>query len=178
MLQEVVHEQLVRRGAALDLDAQAHGQERLEFLADLLGLLQPRRSVRSDEVESLERLLVEVWRLRLDHLDGHDAQGPDVDLRAVLLLLDDFGRHPIWRSDHGGALRLGIRELSAEAEISWLGVSAIRFSFLGSHSCQALRLTNLNVPASIQKDVAGLDITMNNLLVVKVVQAAASLRIC
>lgn len=119
MLQELMIQQLLRASTRLDVDAQAHRQERLELFAQLLGLLEARRTVGGDEVQRLERLLVEVRRLRLDHLDGHDAERPNVHLGAVLLLLHHLGRHPVRRAHHGGALGLGLGELGAEAKVGW-----------------------------------------------------------
>lgn len=117
MLQKLMLAQLLGRRARLDVHAQAHAQETLELLAQLLRLLEARRAVRRNEVERLERLLVEVRRLRLDHFNRHDAQGPDVHFVAVLLLLYDFRCHPVRCADHGGALVALLRELGAEAEI-------------------------------------------------------------
>ena len=124
VLQEVVPAKLFRGCTALHVDAQAHTQERLQLLGQLLGLLKPGRAVRCDQVESLEGLFVQVWWLRLDHFDRHNAEGPDIDLRAILLLLDDFGCHPVWRTDHGSTLRALLGELGAETEISNLDVAA------------------------------------------------------
>lgn len=113
----MVHE-LVRRGSALHIHAQTNTQESLELLRQLLRLLQSWRAMRGDEVQRLERLFVEVRRLALDHLDGHDAQRPYVDLRAVLLLLNDFRSHPVGCADHGGSLGALLGEFGAEAEVS------------------------------------------------------------
>lgn len=124
VLQEVVPAKLFRGRTALDVDAQAHAQERLQLLGQLLGLLKSGSAVGCDQVESLEGLFVQVWWLGLDHFDCHDAEGPDVDLGAVLLLLDDFGCHPVRRTDHGGTLRALLGELGAETEISDLNVAA------------------------------------------------------
>jgi hypothetical protein len=57
-LQELVSQELVSRGAAADIDAETDAQEGLEFLAELLGLLETRGSVGCDEVEGLEGLFV------------------------------------------------------------------------------------------------------------------------
>jgi hypothetical protein len=76
-----------------------------------------RRPVRRDEVKRLERVLVQVRRLALDHLDRHDAERPDVDLGPVLLAGDDFGRHPVRGTDHGGALGVALGDLGTEAKV-------------------------------------------------------------
>lgn len=80
VLQEVVSAKLLCGCTALDVDAQADAQESLQLLGQLLGLLQSGGTVGRDEVESLEGLFVQVWWLGLDHLNRHDAEGPDVDL--------------------------------------------------------------------------------------------------
>ena len=109
---------LGRSCAASHIDAQTHAQERLQLLAEFLGLLETRGSVRGEEVKRLERFFVQVRWLGLDHLDCHDTQGPDVDDGPVFLLFDDLGSHPVWSPDHGGALVLGFGEFGTEAEIS------------------------------------------------------------
>lgn len=124
VLQEVVPAQLFCGRTALDVNAEAHTQERLQLLGQLLRLLKSGSAVCCNKVQSLERFFVQVWWLGLDHLDRHDTKGPDVDLRAVLLLLDDFGCHPVWCTDHGGTLRALLGELGAETEISNLDVAA------------------------------------------------------
>jgi hypothetical protein len=117
VLQEVMLKKFGGRGSASDVDAEANGQESLQLLAQLLRLFEARCTVCGDQVQGLQRLLVEVGRLGLDHFNCHDAQGPDINLRAILLLLDDLGSHPVRGTDHGGALRLGLGELSAETEV-------------------------------------------------------------
>jgi len=118
-LQEFMGEQFVSRGTAADIHTETHAQERLEFPARLLRLLQPWGSVCRDEIQCLQGLFIQVRRLGLDHLDRHDTQRPAVDLGAVLLLLDHLGCHPVRCADHGGTLVLGLGELGTEAEISW-----------------------------------------------------------
>lgn len=154
VLQEIVPAQLLRRRAALDVHAKTHAEESLQLLRQLLRLLQPGRAVRGDQVEGLQGLFVEVGGLGLDHLDGHDAEGPDVDLGAVLLLLDDLGRHPVGRTDHGGALGALLGELGAEAEVC-----------------------DLDVAAGGEEDVVGLDVSVDDVLGVQVHETLACLEI-
>lgn len=122
-LEEVVAHELGCAGARLDVDAQADGEEGLELLGQLVGLLEAWGAVCGDEIECLQGLFVEVWRLGFDHFDGHDAQRPDVDLIAVLLLLDDLGCHPVRCADHGCTLGSLFSKLCAESEIGWNSVS-------------------------------------------------------
>lgn len=117
VLQEVVLEKLFGGGSASDIDAETDRQECLQLLAQFLGLLQAWSTVGSDQVQGLQGLLVEVRGLGLDHLNCHDAKGPDVNLRAILLLLDDLGSHPVRCTDHGGTLGLTFGELGTETEI-------------------------------------------------------------
>ena len=51
-----------------------------------------RSAVLRDEPERAERRLRHVRRLPVHHLDGHDAQAPDVNLFAVVLAVHDLGR--------------------------------------------------------------------------------------
>lgn len=108
----------------LHVDAKADAQESLKLLRQFLRLLEPGSAVCCDQVKSLERLFVQVWRFRLNHLDSHDTERPDVDLGAVLFLLHDLGCHPVWCTDHGGTLGALLGKLSAEAEISDLDIAA------------------------------------------------------
>lgn len=123
-LEEVVSTKLLSSSTRLDVDTQADAQEALELLAKSLRLLQTWCTVRGDQVQGLQRLLVEVWRLGLDHLDGHDTQGPNVDLAAVLLLLDNFWCHPVRCSDHGGTLAALLSQLGTETKVSDLDIAS------------------------------------------------------
>ena len=53
-----------------------------------------------------QRVLIEVGRLPLHHLYGHDAQGPDVHLGPVGLAGHHLRGHPVGRAHHGTALAL------------------------------------------------------------------------
>lgn len=152
MLQKLMLAELLGGGATLDIDTEADAQERLELLGQLLGLLEARGAVGGDQVQSLEGLLVEVRRLGLDHFDRHDAEGPDVDFAAVLLLLDDLGRHPVGRADHGGAFGALLGEFGAEAEV-------------GDFDCASRG----------EEDVVGFDVAVDDVLAVEVDEAFAGL---
>lgn len=152
MLQELVAAQLLGGRTALDVDAQTHGQERLELLAQLLGLLEARGAVGGDQIQRLERLLVQVGGFGLDHLDGHDAQTPDVDFAAVLLLFHDLGRHPVGGADHCGALVALLGQLGAEAEVGDFDGAARR-----------------------EQHVVGFDVAVDDVLAVQVDEALAGL---
>lgn len=81
------------------------------------------RAVRCDQIKRAQWRLGQVWWLALDHLNGHDAQTPDVDFTAVLLACHDLGSHPVGCADHGCALHVGLVDLSAESEISELDIT-------------------------------------------------------
>lgn len=151
-LKELVRQQLISSSTAADVYAKTDAQEGLELLAQLLWLLQTRCTVGGNQVQGLEGLLVEVWGLGLDHLNSHDTQRPAVDLGSILLLLDHLGRHPVWRANHGSTLALRLSQLSTEAKVG-----------------------NLDVSDSVKQDVVTLDITVNNVLAVKMGQSLASL---
>jgi hypothetical protein len=116
-LEEVVAHKLGRTGTALNVDTETDGKESFEFLGQLVGLLEAGCAVCGDKVEGFQGLFVKVWRLGLNHFDGHDTQGPDVDLVAVLFLLNDFGCHPVGCADHSCALGSLFGELGTETEI-------------------------------------------------------------
>ena len=126
MLQEVMLKEFKGRGSASNVDAKTDGQKGLQLLAELLGLLEAWSTVGCDQVECLERLLVEVGRLRLNHLDRHDTEGPDINLGAILLLLHNLRGHPVGGANHGSTLRFVRGELSAKSEIGydWLAANA------------------------------------------------------
>src|SRR2546423_11374666 len=118
ILHKLMPQELLGARPTLDVDTQADAQESLEFSGELAGVLQPRRAIGGNQEESFERLFVEIGRLRLDHLDRHDAERPYVDFRSVLLLFHHLGGHPIWRADHRGALVLRFRQFGAKAKVS------------------------------------------------------------
>ncbi len=152
-LEEVVLEEFLSTGSATDVDTKADGQEGLEVLAEALWVLQAWSSVGGDQVECLEWLLVKVWRLGLNHLNSHDTQGPNVDLWSILLLLDNLRSHPVRCTDHGGTLGFRLGELGTETEVG-----------------------NLDMSTRIEKDVIRLDITMDNTLLMQVIQSTAGLK--
>ena len=117
--EEVTGQNLLGSGAILDVDGQALAQENLELAAELVGIFEGRRAIGGDQEKCFERLLIEVRGFGLDHLDGHDAEGPHVDFAAVLFLLDDFGRHPIGCTNHSSTLGLLVGELGAETKVGW-----------------------------------------------------------
>ena len=123
--QEVASKDLVSGSTVLHRDSQALAQEDLKLTAQLVRVLQRWRSVRGDQEEGLEGFLVQIWRLRLDHLDGHDAKGPHIDFGTIFFLLDNLGGHPVRCANHGGALGFLVSEFGAEAKISYNTISQV-----------------------------------------------------
>jgi hypothetical protein len=115
-------EKFIRTCSATDVNAETDRQERLKLLAKFLRLLQSRCTVGSNEVESLERFLIEVGWLRLDHLNGHDTKRPDINLWTIFFLLNDFRSHPVRSSDHGGTLGFTLSKFGTESKISYTGL--------------------------------------------------------
>lgn len=72
-LHEFVGQKLFRVGTAADVDTETDAEERLEFLAQFLWLLQTRSAIGGNEVQRLERFLVQIRGLRFDHFNGHDS---------------------------------------------------------------------------------------------------------
>lgn len=145
-------QQLVSSSTASNIYAKTNAQEGLELLAQLLGLLQARCTVGGNQVESLEGLLIEIWGLGLDHLNSHNTQRPAVNLGSILLLLDHLGRHPVGCTDHGGTLALRLSQLGTEAKVS-----------------------DLDMSDTVKQDVVTLNITVNDVLAMKMGQSLASL---
>ena len=65
-----------------------------------------------------EGVLVEVGRFPFHHLDGHDAERPDVDFGTVLLPSHYLGRHPVRGPHHRGTLVLLWSDLGAKPKVS------------------------------------------------------------
>lgn len=116
-------QQIMSRRPLLRINLERKVQEIPKHSRQRRLILDRRRSVGGDEPQGAQRRLGEVRRLAFDHLDGHDAEGPDVDFATVLFARDDFGGHPVGGADHGGALVVGFVDLGAEAEVGWWGVS-------------------------------------------------------
>ena len=143
--EEVPGENFLSGSAILDVDGQTLAQEDFELPAKLVGILESRSAIGGDEEKGFERLFVEVRRFRLDHLNGHDAEGPHIDFAAVLFLLDDFGGHPIRRANHSSAFRFLVSELSAETKIGCKAVVSTK-QWIGN----TRRPTNLDIPAGVE----------------------------
>lgn len=91
-------------GSSRSIHHQARRQELLQQGAVLLRLAERRCVARGDQIQRAHGLHVHVWRLRLGHLNRHDAQRPDVDLVSVALLLDYLRGHPVRGADQRVAL--------------------------------------------------------------------------
>lgn len=61
-------QQLRRRGPLLGIDLERFREVVAENRGERLGVRDLRRPVRRDEVQRLERVLVQIWGLALDHL--------------------------------------------------------------------------------------------------------------
>lgn len=124
--------------------------------------------MRRNQIERPQRVLVQVGRLTLDHLDRHDAERPDVDLCrlilvslaggslcvivtaylwSVLLPVDDFRGHPVRRAHHRGSFRLLGGDLRAEAKVG-----------------------QLDAAVQPKQDVVTLDVPMDDLVAVEELQ--------
>ena len=91
----------------------AQGQEKRGPL--IIANINEIRHVKSSQVSDMNHG-VRQRRRRLT--DGHDAQTPNVNFRAVLFACDDLGCHPVRCADHRRALRVcRVRNLSAEPKI-------------------------------------------------------------
>ena len=68
-----------------------------------------------------QRVLIEVRGFPLHHLDGHDAQRPDVHFGTILFSCDHFRCHPVRGTHHSGAFVLLRGDLSTETKVGWRG---------------------------------------------------------
>ena len=141
-------EQIMRTRPLIRLDLQRQPQEIAKRRTLLLLALEMRRPVRGDQVQRAQRALRQIRRLTFHHLDGHDAQRPDVDFAAVFLARHHLGRHPVRRAHHRRPLALALAQFRAEAEIR-----------------------ELDVPFLREQHVVALDVPMDHLLRVQELQA-------
>lgn len=122
-LEEGVAQHLVCVRPLVHVYLQTLVQKVLENDGQLVPILDDRFAVCGNEIEGAQRVLVEIWRLSLNHLDGHDPQRPDVHLGPIVLSCHHLRRHPVGRADHGGPLVLLGADLGAKAKVSELDVA-------------------------------------------------------
>ena len=120
LLEEGVCGEGVGIGASLDLDVDALVEEVVEVGGPASLLLEGRDALGGDEEESAEGRELHIRRLALGHFHHHDAEGPDVDLDAVVLAADELGGHPVRGADDGVALLLLGGELGGVAKVGEL----------------------------------------------------------
>jgi len=72
------------------------------------------------------------------HLDSADANRPNVALKVISILNNNFGCHPAWSANNGGSLGNRVRNLCANAEVG-----------------------NFYVTVEIQQDVRTLQVAMD-----------------
>ena len=99
-LEEGMPQHLVGGGPLLHVHLEAFVEEVLEDGGQLVPLLDLRLPVGGDQVERPQGVLVQIRRFPLDHLDGHDAERPDVNLGSVVLSSDHLWSHPIGCAYH------------------------------------------------------------------------------
>lgn len=116
-LQCTYHQKIVSTSPLVGVDLEREAQEVTEHWRQGMFLLDRRCAVGRDEPQCTEWTFIQVRRLALDHLDGHDTQRPDVNLSAVLLASDNLGGHPVGGTYHGRALVVAFVDLRAETEI-------------------------------------------------------------
>src|SRR5690348_2972870 len=101
----------------LRVDLERKVQKVAEDGRHLLLVLDLWRAVRSDQPQGAQRRLGQVGWLALNHLDGHDAQRPNVHFAAVLLPRNHLRRHPIRRADHCCTLVLRLVDGRTEPKV-------------------------------------------------------------
>jgi len=122
-LEEGMPQHLVGRRSLLDVHFEAFVKEVLEDGGQLVPLLDLRFAIGGDQVERPQGILVEIRRLSLNHLDGHDPERPDVNFGSVVLSGDHLRGHPVRRPNHCCPLVLLRRDLSTEAEVCQLDLA-------------------------------------------------------
>ena len=121
--QERMTQHFMSCGSPVHVHLEGFVQEILKYRRQLVPVLDLGLAIGGDQIERSEWVLVEVGRLPLDHLDGHDAEGPHVHLGPVVLPGDHLGRHPVRGPHHRGPLVLLAGDLGAEAEVGELDLA-------------------------------------------------------
>jgi hypothetical protein len=111
------HQKIMSASPLVRIYLEREAQEVAEHCGQGMLFLDCWCSVRCNEPESAKRAFVQVRRLSFNHLNGHNAERPDVDLAAVFFPGYDLGGHPVWGSDHGSSLVVTFVDLCAESEI-------------------------------------------------------------
>lgn len=75
-------------------------------------------------------ILIEVRWFSFHHLDGHDAQRPDVDFGSVGFARHDLRSHPIWRAHHSAPLTLFRSDLGTKSKVRCEGDKITLETFL------------------------------------------------
>mmetsp|Transcript_36260 Transcript_36260/g.86441 ORF Transcript_36260/g.86441 Transcript_36260/m.86441 type:complete len:289 (+) Transcript_36260:994-1860(+) len=114
----------------------------------LIGIGEGRRRLARDEEDGPKRVQVAVRRRPLGHLDGRDAEAPNVGASVVVRLLDNLRRDPEGTPHDGLPLVDRVRQLGRNAEVGELDVPVVR-----------------------QEDVPALDVAVAYLLLVKVLES-------
>ena len=114
--------QLLRVGPLVVVLDEHRLDEALKLFGPLFRL-EPGRRIAWDEKERPHGMHVAERRLRFRHLQGGDAQGPEVGAIVVgclrvVLAGDHLGRHPVGRPDERVAPPDGPVQLSAHAKIN------------------------------------------------------------
>ena len=94
---------------------------------------------------------MQVRRLAILHLDGQDAQRPDVHLLAVVLSADHLRGHPVRRANQSVPLLVALH-VGAEAEVG-----------------------DLDPAVSAQEDVVALDVAVEDAALVEIADALQDL---
>ena len=111
-------QQLISSRPTCDSHTQTICQKCLQLPSQTLRPLQRRRPVGRNQIQRLQRLLVQIRRLALNHLYRHNPQRPNVDLRTVFFLFDDFGGHPVWCASQRDALGFWVGKLGGEPRVA------------------------------------------------------------
>lgn len=82
-----------------------------------MGILQFGRGHVPDPAHGLEWGFIEERWFPINHLNNHDAQGPDVHLRTIGQPGNDLWCHPIRGAHQGLALGQLLRHLRAEPKV-------------------------------------------------------------
>lgn len=107
------------RGSLLRIHLESKVQEITEDGRQVVLILNCRRAVGGNQIQSPQGRFRKIRRLTLDHLDGHDTQTPDINLAAILLSSHDFRGHPIRCTDHGVSLVMRVVDLGTETKVGY-----------------------------------------------------------
>lgn len=114
-------QQLSRTRPLIRIHLQTLGQIIRKHIGQILGVGNLGSAIGRNQIQRLERILVQIRRFTFNHLNSHNAQTPNVHFGSVFLPCDNFRSHPVRGTNHSctfGICRIG--DLCTETKVGCL----------------------------------------------------------